>query len=419
MMNVYRRSVWISILLLFCSRPCSAADKSLEPIRPAETLPKTTPWDLTALSAPPAFEWAEGTTIRSLYYTSVPYRGKPTRVFAYYATPGSLSGDTSKDKNLPAIVLVHGGGGRAFPEWAELWAKRGYAAIAMDLAGNGPEAKRLEDGGPDQTDAVKLGGITQPVADQWSYHAVANVILAHSLIRSFDEVDARRTAMTGISWGGYLTCIVAGLDNRFQAAVPVYGCGFLHENSCWLSEFEKMTPENEAKWIQLWDPSMYVGSASMPILFVNGGNDPAYPPDSHAKTYALVKSPKNLWLAPELRHGYFFDTPNAIEVFVNQQLKGGAPLPRIAAPVVGEKQITAAVETKTKLVSARLYYSTDPLYKLGPPPDGFKPRSWSEIPAAIENGRIIVDRPPPAAVMWFITATDERDVTVASEVKFK
>ena len=57
---------------------------------------------------------------------------------------------------------------------------------------------------------------------------------------------------TGISWGGYLTCIVAGLDNRFKAAVPVYGCGFLHENSAWLNEFEKMSAANKAKWIQLW-----------------------------------------------------------------------------------------------------------------------------------------------------------------------
>jgi len=29
--------------------------------------------------------------------------------------------------------------------------------------------------------------------------------------------------VTGISWGGYLTCIVAGIDDRLKAAVPVYG----------------------------------------------------------------------------------------------------------------------------------------------------------------------------------------------------
>jgi cephalosporin-C deacetylase-like acetyl esterase len=87
---------------------------------------------------------------------------------------------------------------------------------------------------------------------------VANVILAHSLIRSFDEVDAGRTAVTGTSWGGYLTCIVAGLDNRFKAAVPVYGCGFLNENSVWLRRFAKMTLVQKDRWVRLWDPSMYI-----------------------------------------------------------------------------------------------------------------------------------------------------------------
>ena len=75
---------------------------------------------------------------------------------------------------------------------------------------------------------IHAGGIR----NVWSYHAVANVIRAVSLIRSFKAVDPSRVGITGISWGGYLTCIVAGLDERLAVAVPVYGCGFLHENSC-------------------------------------------------------------------------------------------------------------------------------------------------------------------------------------------
>ena len=112
-------------------------------IQPSPHLPKTSPWNLAELSAPPKFEWIdkEG-PVRSLFYAGEPYGGKPTRVFAYYATPGSVAGDASLDKNLPAVVLIHGGGGTAFREWAELWAKRGYAAIAMDLAGYRPDRRQ-------------------------------------------------------------------------------------------------------------------------------------------------------------------------------------------------------------------------------------------------------------------------------------
>ena len=94
--------------------------------------------------------------------------------------------------------------------------------------------------------------------------------------------------MTGISWGGYLTCIVAGVDNRFKAAVPVYGCGFLHENSAWLDRLAKMTPDQRDRWIELWDPSRYLPAVSMPILFVNGTNDFAYPLDSYMKSFDAV-----------------------------------------------------------------------------------------------------------------------------------
>ncbi|MHC4568534.1 MAG: alpha/beta hydrolase family protein, partial [Planctomycetota bacterium] len=271
-----------TLVLLVCSS-CTLLSQDSNAIRPAKSLPATTPWDLVALSEPPDYEWSDrDSPVRALYYSGGPYKGKPTRVFAYYASPATLNRTSPADKTFPAVVLVHGGGGTAFDQWAELWAKRGYAAIAMDLAGCGPKRERLDDGGPGQSDNEKFGAIDEPVENQWTYHAVANVILAHSLIRSFEGVDASRTAVTGISWGGYLTCIVAGLDNRFKAAVPVYGCGYLHENSTWLGRFEKMTPEQKDKWVRLWDPSMYVGSAAMPVFFVNGTNDFAYPLDSYA-----------------------------------------------------------------------------------------------------------------------------------------
>jgi len=403
-----------AIVLLLAGALSPAAEKARR-IRPADTLPKTTPWDLKALSAPPAYTWSEGGPkgVRSLTYRGQAYKGKPTRVFAYYATPGTLAGDRSKDKNLPAMVLVHGGGGKAFDAWARLWAKRGYAAIAMDLGGCGPGKKRLEDGGPDQGDKTKFGAIAGPAKDQWTYHAVANVILAHSLIQSLPEVDADRTALTGISWGGYLTCIVAGLDNRFKAAVPVYGCGFLHDNSCWLGRFKGMSADDRAKWVRLWDPSMYVGSAAMPMLFVNGGQDFAYPPDSHARTVALVKAPgRNIRFSPKLPHGHIFDRPKAIEVFIDHHLKGGVALPRVGAPEAADGKVTASVTASTKLTSAALCYTADAL------PGNPRRRKWTEKSATVEGSRIAALAPPADATIWFLTVTDERNAIVSSTLVF-
>ena len=332
-------------------------------------------------------------------------------MFAYYASPATIGSEAVTKRGFPGVVLVHGGGGTAFQEWAELWAKRGYAAIAMDLAGCGPDKKRLADGGPDQSDDVKFGAIDQPPRDQWTYHAVADVILAHSLLRSFKEVDAGRTAVTGISWGGYLTCIVAGLDNRFKAAVPVYGCGFLHENSVWLPRFEKMTPQQRDLWVQLWDPSRYIGSAAMPVFFIDGTNDFAYPLDSYAKTYGLVKGRRNLRITVNMPHSHRDGwAPAEIGLFVDEHLRGGKPLPTILQPEKSGDDMHAAVRAKTKLVSATLHYTTE----TGP----INKRQWQTIPGQVEGSRITAKAPPAEATIWFLTVTDERGAVVSSELVF-
>jgi dienelactone hydrolase len=391
---------------------CTVSSTDRERISPASSLPASTPWDLIDLSESPDYEWSDRQSpVWSLYYEGETYQGQATRVFAYYASPATLDPDVSAHETFPAVVLVHGGGGTAFKEWAELWARRGYAAIAMDLAGCGPERKRLPDGGPNQTDDEKFGAIDQAPQDQWTYHSVANVILAHSLIRSFAEVDARRTAVTGISWGGYLTCIVAGLDDRFQAAVPVYGCGYLHENSVWLNRFSRMSPQQKEKWVRLWDPSMYIGSTVMPVFFVNGTNDFAYPLDSYRKTYGLVKSPRQFRITVKMPHGHQQGwAPEEIGLFIDQHLKAGVPLAAVTQPECIDGKAHARVSSEVALVSARLHYTTGttPINEL----------EWVSVPARLEGSQVVSPVVPDAATVWFLTVTDNRGAVVSSELVF-
>src|SRR5689334_20562503 len=81
------------------------------------------PWDVPALKAARVEPTWGATTgrAREVYSPGEPFQGKPTRVFGYYAKPDG-------DGPFPAVVLVHGGGGKAFPKWAEHWAARGYCA---------------------------------------------------------------------------------------------------------------------------------------------------------------------------------------------------------------------------------------------------------------------------------------------------
>lgn len=368
----------------------------------------TGPWDVATLASPPKADWGEAKDgVREVYYENVPLRGKMTRVFGYYARPKQGDGP------FPAMVLLHGGGGKAFKEWASLWAGRGYCALAMDLAGCGPDGKRLPDGGPEQSDAEKFRDFGPgEVKDMWTYHAVAAGLRGHSLLASRPEVDRGRIGVTGISWGGYLACIVAGIDDRAKVAVPVYGCGFLDEDSVWVDQrFRTMGREKARRWTELFDPSRYLPGVTCPILFVNGTNDFAYPLGSYQRSYQLVtRAPVDLCITVKMPHGHPQGwAPKEIGLFVDGVLKGGTPLPRLSMPKVVGRAIESRVTAPGPVRAAKVHFTTD----RGP----WQKRGWMTAPAALEGDR--VRTPLPEGVTgWpftaFFTVEDDRGAVASS-----
>ena len=389
-------------------------------------------WNIEDLKAAPEFRWiARKKPIRELHYAGEDHDGKPTEVFAFYATPSTVALENSEGP-FPAVVLIHGGGGTAFAEWVWMWAQRGYAAIAMDLSGRRPPSPvfdedgeleedrgrdrekrtRLEKGGPEQGHPEKFDSIGGNADDDWPYHAVASVIRAHSLVRSFPEVDPDRTAVTGISWGGYTTCLVASIDDRFAAAVPVYGCGFLHEGESVQKKAIDGLGERKAEWIRRYDPSSHLGKCRVPILFVNGTHDIHYPLDSYQKSFDLVPGPKQMRIEPRMRHSHPAGwAPEEIALFIDSKCKGGEPLAVIGAvSKAADGNVKASYVAKVPLAKATLHFTSES----GPRAK----RKWQSIPARLSESAIVV-RLPEGANTWLLTATDERGAMVSSEVQFR
>ncbi len=361
----------------------------------------TGPWNVKALAAvPPATFGPRTNLVQEVYYEGEPFHGKPTRIFGYYTRPAEGKGP------FPAMLLVHGGGGKAFREWAEHWARRGYAALAMDLAGHGP-AGRLPEGGPDQDDENKFRDFTDADADQmWTYHAVAAVLRGHSLLAGQPEVDPNRIGITGISWGGYLTCIVAGIDGRLKVAVPVYGCGFLNDNSAWLARFERMSASQRKRWVDYFDPSRYLSGATCPILFLNGSNDFAYPLDSYQKSYALVDgSLSTLSVKVRLPHGHIWNF-NEVDCFVDSVLKEGEPLATIQPVRIIGDVATTTFSSAVPVTKAELNYTSDS--------GEWQKRLWKTVPATITHDSVTARLPTERPLVFYLSVTDRRDVTVSA-----
>lgn len=348
--------------------------------------------------------------VNAIYYEGPTYKGKPTKVFAYYGLPDDLN----KGEKVPAMVLVHGGGGTAFAEWVRLWNSRGYAAISMDLCGCVPVKdprgniwlKLPVSGGPPGWD-FSFTQVNDPLQDQWPYYAVNAIARARTLLGAQPEVDASKIGITGISWGGYLTCIVAGIDHRYNFAVPVYGCGFLRDGgSAWSARL--MAPGME-RWTSQCDPSAYLGQVTMPILWVTSNHDPFYPMEALKMSYSLVKAPVSLSIKTRMAHGHGGpgELPEEIKAFADSFCKGGKPLSTFVDQGASGGVAWAVFKSAAPLQSAELVYTKD----TGPN----KSRRWESSPATLDASSGKVSAAVPAGVkMYYFNVHDSPDMTISS-----
>jgi hypothetical protein len=376
------------------------------------------PWDLSQLShAPHTIDAVapQEAGMKAFFFEGLPWHGKPTRIFAWYGAPAH-----KVEERVPAIVLVHGGKGTAFADWVKLWNDRGYAAIAIDTCGALPSRGFGEPSGVERRPRHNFAGppcwdssfeqVDWPVQDQWTFHAVADIILANSLLRSFPKVDPKRIGITGISWGGYLTAIAASVDPRFCFAVPVYGCGFLGKDSVWTADFKKMGEVDARKWLELWDPSVYLHRAKMPFLWVSGTNDFAYPLDSLQESYLLPLGPRTLSIRMRMPHGHGGpgERPEEIHAFADQITRSGKPLADIRAQGVKGRNAWVRYESLVPIKRAELTYTTDG--------GVWQDRRWLAIPAEIDDRRYEARASLPAGVtVYYFNLIDERGLLISSE----
>ncbi len=367
-------------------------------------------WDLNKLSEAPAFSWLDNKkSVRSLAFDGLIYNGKPTRIFAYYSNPALIRGISAGNHKYPGVILVHGGGGKAFKEWVEKWAAGGYAALAVDLSATGGNKDKFDGNGPGQDKKEKFEDIALgDLRNMWSYHAVADVILAHSLLLSFPEVDADKTVVTGISWGGYLTCLAASLDSRFKAAAPVYGCGFY--NDCvFRSDLAKMSSTDNIKWLRYFDPSSYLAYAKSPFLFINGNKDAWFYVNAYHKTYSLIKPElRTVTIFPDMKHSHSDGwAPEEIKCFFESVLNGGYPLLKTGEVQRVDSVLIVPFQTNISVSSASFYYSNDLTNQNSK-------RQWNELKVSVDNKSKTIVCKKPEFKIGFFTLKDVRNLSVSS-----
>ncbi|BCX49620.1 hypothetical protein HAHE_35280 [Haloferula helveola] len=365
---------------------------------PAPSLdPETMIGELADLTSPPSTRQAAGFdssgSLKAIYFEGLPYQGKPTEVFAWLGLPENTA------TPVPGIVLVHGGGGSAFPEWVELWNRQGFAAISIAVEGQtsnkangtGPW-ERHPSAGPARVGIY--GDSDAPMSDQWMYHAVADTVLANSLLRSLPEVDAEHVGVMGISWGGVITSTVIGIDPRFDFAIPTYGCGDLSQAG---NQYGRALGNN-AVYRKLWDPILRLDRAKMPVLWFSWPGDQHFPLDKQASCYTAAPGPRMVSLVPGMGHGHGpgWKRPESY-AFARSVVDAGSPWCVTGSVDNADGLATAEFISRKKLDRAVLISTKD---------TGITgSRKWIESPAKLEQRRDTWHTEaelPEGTTAWFV-----------------
>lgn len=408
LLKSYLIAVWAIVGPAILAAPVEWNRKELFPI------PRSWPAESVASGSVP-------NGISASFLEGLPFKGHATRFFAYWGVPTG-AGATNV---VPAMVLVHGGGGSAFANWVKYWNARGYAAISMDLngcisgdlAGKNTSHERHAWAGPGAAGCGGFDLLGERPEDQWMYHAVADVVRAHSFLRAQVGVDPGRIGLTGVSWGGVVNCVVASVDDRFRFAAPVYGCGFLYEAcSSWMQRDGSKDPAGMHRrselWSPLWDPMNYLPLARIPVHWLNGTNDGNFSLPSLQASYDLVPTEKSLSLRVRMGHSHGKVSEQAVEVvsFADAILKGAPALPKVGRPVLSDGCLSASFDQDDRLpvASAVLDFSVDDSF-------WWYSNRWDSVSAQVSGGYARA-KVPPTAKWAYLSVKTTNDAVISSAV---
>ncbi len=399
-------------ILLF-SAACGGGETPAVPYNPAEgpyamedIVREELMWDTeTLFAAEPEIETLSeinpGKNMTAIKFESVAYPLKDLdhkRTFAVVGVPDAEE-FPMPEGGYPGIVLVHGGAGQVYPEWVRLWNEKGYVAIAIDVFGNELDAslnkKTNPEGGPTEGYSGSKNQTAEEWEDSWVYHCVADIILANDILRAREDVNPNQIGCTGISWGGVLTCIASGVDKRFGAFAPIYGAGYLYEDSFGAGGIFGGSAGSAGReaWISAYDPSAYLPYATKPMLFVSGIDDNCFDVVSRAKSIALVPGKVFASQRSDLEHGYYWDQTYEVYAFMEHVLRGEDTAILVTDSGVREGKVYIEIENPGYVEQINFLYTTD---------SGSDSHSWRFESMSLEvSGRVEIDLPEGTTAFAF------------------
>lgn len=397
------------IIVLLTLMVLTAAQVSAFPSKELKTL-----WDipLSHVNSHTAKVYnREGIHVEEVYYQSRSYQGEPVKIFGYFCFPAGAR------HKLPAILLVHGGGGSAHLGRTLDWARRGYAVLTIDLPGRGDQRWCSRSTGPDM-DVPNLLLTKTNLQDNYLVHAVAAARNGITYLTQRKEVDPERIGMVGLSWGGVITLLTNGQDKRLKTAINVFGAGYIPEGCTWQDRFNVKTHEELARWYSYLDPKNFLKTQHASILFITGTNDHCYYLPTFQKSYDEVTVPKKLVLIPNLRHRFLPYMQRIAWNWLDNKLKYGGSFPEAKLLPVFEKGESKLIVPV--IANAASYVTKATLYYTQGEPSRWTKRYWESIDGHFEDGIYYFGIPKSLIrpeMMFYVSVKDNHGSVTSTPIR--
>lgn len=226
--------------------------------------------------------------IASLSATPLP----PSQIVHYQSFDGKIITallwmpfNLKRDSSNPALVLPHGGpAGQTVDYWnpdVAALTSRGYVCIAPNPRGSSGYGLDFQ-----KANFQDLGG-----------GDLRDEIASVDFLKGTGYVDSKKIGITGGSYGGFMTLMaISKAPDIWAAAVDLYGpinwLTMLKSSDPSLDEYLKGllgNPDANRKIYQADSPITYIRSEKVPLLVLQGDNDPRVPKEEAQQVVDILK----------------------------------------------------------------------------------------------------------------------------------
>ncbi len=398
-------------VFLFGACSFSLAADSLPPLRDGEVAqsvdelwagydPRAEPLDVKIIH-----EWDEtyqgkALKIQMLTFTVGTFKGKTSRISAYYAYPkGAGNSDPTSARTspnlqssilniqstVPGLVQVHGGGQRADKHSVKVDAANGYASISLNWGGRELEDQKPGEPGTDwgaidptqkhvghyfrlTPDDKTAETVYSPRNNNWFILALATR-RGLTFLEQQAVVDADRLGVYGHSMGGTITGQVAGLDPRIKAAVPSCGgAGITQAKNIARPGSSADRRVGDKRYSTTIDSTASLRNLKRPILGQSPQNDFNCILDDLYHNWQVIPdhSLVHFSISPHLNHRHIPESEFTRTRFFNAFLKGEGAFParpELAVELKTSNGIPVATvnpDAVDQVQRVQIYYSINP-----------------------------------------------------------